>query len=143
MAWRSPPGTHPRKNRSCWSGKRRREGSIGSSSPIRCPRQLVCRSRSRSARPLWGPSSSTPSGTALSTNPTWVGTEEEKLAAYVSAIREIGPEHVVISSDLGQSMNPIHTDGLAVFLAKLRKAGFSQEEVDQMSKANPAWLLGL
>ncbi len=82
-------------------------------------------------------------GTALATNRTWVGTEEEKLAAYVSAIREIGPEHVVISSDLGQSMNPIHTDGLAVFLAKLRKAGFSQEEVDQMSKANPAWLLGL
>ncbi len=84
-----------------------------------------------------------PVGTALASNPTWSGSDEEKLAAYVNAIREVGPEHVVISSDLGQSMNPIHTDGLAVFLAKLLRAGFSQEEVDRMSKANPAWLLGL
>ncbi len=84
-----------------------------------------------------------PVGAALASNPTWSGSEEEKLGAYVTAIREIGPENVVISSDLGQSMNPLHTDGLAVFLAKLRKAGFSQQEVDRMSKVNPSWLLGL
>ena len=84
-----------------------------------------------------------PVGTALSSNPTWPGTAEEKLEAYVEAIREVGPEHVVISSDLGQSMNPIHTDGLAVFLAKLLQAGFSPEEVDLMSKVNPGRLLGL
>ena len=84
-----------------------------------------------------------PVGTALDSNPTWTVSGEEKLEAYVHAIREVGPEHVVISSDLGQSMNPIHTDGLAVFLARLLKAGFSQEAVDRMSKSNPAWLLGL
>ena len=49
----------------------------------------------------------------------------------------------MISSDLGQSMNPIHTDGLAVFLAKLMKAGFTQDEIDRMARTNPAWLLGL
>ncbi len=84
-----------------------------------------------------------PVGTALASNPQWDGTDEEKLQAYVDAIREIGPESVVISSDLGQSMNPIHTDGLAVFLAKLLRAGFSQDEVDRMARTNPAWLLGL
>lgn len=84
-----------------------------------------------------------PVGTALASNPTWSGSDDEKLAAYVDAIRRVGPENVVISSDLGQSMNPIHTDGLAVFLAKLRNSGFSQAEVDRMSKVNPAWLLGL
>ena len=84
-----------------------------------------------------------PVGTALGANPTWEGTSEEKLRAYVEAIRAVGPEHVVISSDLGQSMNPIHTDGLAVFLAQLLQAGFSRGEVDQMSKSNPARLLGL
>ena len=84
-----------------------------------------------------------PVGTALASNPTWEGSDEEKLEAYTRAIRAIGPDHVVITSDLGQSMNPIHTDGLAVFLAKLLRAGFTQAEVDRMSKANPAWLLGL
>ena len=84
-----------------------------------------------------------PVGNALGSNPTWDGTSEEKLRAYVEAIRAVGPEHVVISSDLGQSMNPVHTDGLAVFLAQLLQAGFSRGEVDQMSKLNPARLLGL
>lgn len=84
-----------------------------------------------------------PVGTALAANPTWEGTSEEKLRAYVQAIRAVGPEHVVISSDLGQSMNPIHTDGLGVFLAQLLQAGFTRGEVDQMSKLNPARLLGL
>ena len=84
-----------------------------------------------------------PVGTALESNPQWEGTDDEKLRIYVEAIREVGPENVVISSDLGQSMNPIHTDGLAVFIARLMKAGFSQGDVDQMARANPAWLLGL
>ena len=84
-----------------------------------------------------------PVGTALGSNPTWGGTSAEKLRTYAEAIRAVGPEHVVISSDLGQSMNPIHTDGLAVFLAQLLQAGFTRGEVDQMSKLNPARLLGL
>ena len=84
-----------------------------------------------------------PVGTALESNPQWEASGEDKFRAYVEAIREIGPASVVISSDLGQSMNPIHTDGLAVFLAKLLNAGFSQEDVDRMSRSNPARLLGL
>ena len=84
-----------------------------------------------------------PVGTSLASNPTWEGSFEEKLGAYVEAIREIGPAHVVISSDLGQSMNPLHTDGLAVFLAHLARAGFSQDEIRIMTRSNPARLLGL
>lgn len=84
-----------------------------------------------------------PVGTALASNSQWKGSAEEKFAAYVEAIREIGHEHVVISSDLGQSMNPIHTDGLSNFLGRLLEAGFSQPEIDRMSKTNPSWLLGL
>lgn len=91
----------------------------------------------------WGAMLEYPVGTALASNPQWTGTDDEKLKAYVGAIREIGPESVVISSDLGQSMNPIHTDGLAVFLAKLMKAGFTQDEIDRMARTNPARLLGL
>lgn len=82
-----------------------------------------------------------PVGTALASNPQWQGSAEEKFRQYVHAIREVGPAHVVISSDLGQSMNPLHTDGLAVFLAQLLAAGFSKEEIDLMARENPArWL---
>ena len=84
-----------------------------------------------------------PVGNALPSFPDWDASGDERFDAYVKAIREIGPQHVVISSDLGQSMNPIHTDGLAVFLAKLKQAGFAEEEIDRMTKDNPAWLLGL
>ena len=84
-----------------------------------------------------------PVGALLDTNPTWDTPESEKFEAYVSAIRAVGPENVVISSDLGQSMNPLHTDGLAVMLARLAKAGFGPAEVDLMARSNPAALLGL
>ena len=84
-----------------------------------------------------------PVGTALASSVDWKALEDEKFQAYVAAIRDVGPAHVVITSDLGQSMNPIHTDGLGVFLGKLKGAGFSQEDLDRMTKDNPAWLLGL
>jgi len=62
---------------------------------------------------------------------------------YARAIREIGAEHCVLSSDLGQAGNPLHPDGLAAFFKGLRSQGFSVKEIEQMAKANPAKLLGL
>jgi len=62
---------------------------------------------------------------------------------YPAAIRAVGPEHVIVASDLGQPSNPLHPDGLAQFIAKLAAAGFSKAELDQMTKTNPAKALGL
>jgi hypothetical protein len=45
--------------------------------------------------------------------------------------------------DLGQAGNPLHPDGLAAFFAGMRKEGFSQGEIDLMSKTNPAKVLGM
>jgi len=42
-----------------------------------------------------------------------------------------------------QAGNPLHTDGLVAFFAALRSQGFSESEINQMSKINPAKLLGL
>jgi len=64
-------------------------------------------------------------------------------AAYVKAIREVGPASCILSSDLGQPTNPLHPDGLAAFFETLRKEGFSQADIDLMSKTNPARALGL
>ena len=62
---------------------------------------------------------------------------------YARAIRALGPEHCILSSDLGQAGNPLHPDGLLAFFAALRGEGFSVSEIERMAKVNPARLLGL
>jgi len=62
---------------------------------------------------------------------------------YVNVIRSVGADHVILSSDLGQAINPVHTDGWKLFLDILRKAGITDKELDAMDKTNPAALLGL
>jgi hypothetical protein len=62
---------------------------------------------------------------------------------YARAMREVGFEHCVLSSDFGQGGNPLHTDGLLQVFAGLRAAGLSVAEIEQMAKRNPARLLGL
>lgn len=63
--------------------------------------------------------------------------------AYARTIRAVGPEHVIISSDLGQAGNVAHPDGLVTYFKMLRSNGFSDAEIDRMSKVNPARFLGL
>ena len=62
---------------------------------------------------------------------------------YAAAIRAVGPEHCILSSDLGQAGNPLHPDGLEAFFRGLREQNFTVAEIDRMSKTNPAKLLGL
>jgi uncharacterized protein (DUF1684 family) len=60
-----------------------------------------------------------------------------------SAIRTVGPENCILSSDLGQAGAPLHPDGLETFFRELRQRGFSAAEIDVMAKKNPAEALGL
>jgi hypothetical protein len=69
--------------------------------------------------------------------------KEFEIADYVKAIRAVGPEHCILSSDLGQAANPLHPDGLTAFFQALRAAGISQAEIDLMAKTNPARAIGL
>lgn len=62
---------------------------------------------------------------------------------YSGAIRALGAEHFLISSDLGQAGNPDHATGLTAFIRALRGAGVSDAEIDLMARSNPARLLGL
>ena len=73
----------------------------------------------------------------------WVkpGSNDAKNSAQ--AIRQVGPEFCVLSSDLGQAANPLHPDGLLAFYQYLHSQGFSENEIDRMAKVNPAKLLGL
>ena len=65
------------------------------------------------------------------------------MSDYAKAIRAVGAQSCVLSSDLGQPGRPLHPDGLAQFFLALRKERISQADVDLMSKTNPARALGL
>ena len=65
------------------------------------------------------------------------------IETLVSFIRAVGTANVILSSDLGQELNPIHTDGMISFIHILKGQGFTMEEIGQMIKINPAKFLGL
>jgi hypothetical protein len=73
----------------------------------------------------------------------WVRPGTPAVAESVKAIREVGPQFCILSSDLGQAANPLHPAGLQAFFDDLKKQGITDAEIAVMSRANPAKLLGL
>jgi hypothetical protein len=77
--------------------------------------------------------------------------QPETIEEHVEVIRELGPEHAIVSSDRGQgrgpeghdSTAPTHLEGLAGAAEVLRSHGFTDAELTMMFKENPARLLGL
>ena len=65
------------------------------------------------------------------------------MSVVAKAIQTVGAQHFLISSDLGQANNPVHTEGLRSFSAGLRAEGLSEREIKTMLCDNPARLLGL
>ncbi|MBT2187351.1 DUF6282 family protein [Sphingobium nicotianae] len=60
----------------------------------------------------------------------------------IKMIRAVGPAHVFVSSDAGlPGYN--HPDALVLAIRELRKAGFTDADLDLMFRKNPAWLIGL
>ena len=58
------------------------------------------------------------------------------------AISATGPEHNVLSTDLGQVTNPPVEDGLALMADRLLEAGFSEQDVRTMAVVNTRELAG-
>lgn len=59
------------------------------------------------------------------------------------AAKELGANSIAISSDLGQSGNMTHPDGIEAAVAAMKHEGISDADIDQMLRKNPARLLGL
>jgi hypothetical protein len=57
--------------------------------------------------------------------------------AVLHSIREVDPERCVLSTDLGQPINPPVAEGFAMFADKLLESGFSAGEVRTMAVTNP------
>ncbi|HEY2841363.1 MAG TPA: DUF6282 family protein, partial [Pirellulales bacterium] len=56
-------------------------------------------------------------------------------------IRAVGVERCLISTDLGQTINPGVAEGFAMFAQRLLEAGFRKNEIHRMAVANPAALV--
>lgn len=59
------------------------------------------------------------------------------------AIQRVGAKRCVMSSDFGQMHNPLPIEGMRMFVQHMLKCGITHDEIDIMTKYNPAMLLGL
>ena len=57
--------------------------------------------------------------------------------AAFAAIRKVGSERCVISTDLGQTINPPVAEGFAMFAQQLLDGGFTVDQIRRMAVTNP------
>ena len=69
--------------------------------------------------------------------------KEFGIGDYAAAIRRIGPARCILSSDLGQTVNPVHPEGLLQFFQGLLGEGLTRAEIHRMATHNPSDLLDL
>jgi uncharacterized protein DUF6282 len=61
---------------------------------------------------------------------------------WLEHTRAVGPQHSLLSSDLGQPENPPVEDGLALLADRLLQAGFAADEIRTMAVDNSRRLVG-
>lgn len=61
----------------------------------------------------------------------------------VESIKAVGAEHCVISSDAVFAWNPTAPQMMRMFIAALTERGIQKDEIDWMTKHNPADILGI
>lgn len=63
-----------------------------------------------------------------------------KISDLIEQVRDIGAEHMILSTDLGQNINPEPVKMFEEYVAKLLDAGITKEEMHKMIVSNPAYL---
>lgn len=63
--------------------------------------------------------------------------------SVAEAVKEIGADHLVLSTDLGQQGMMTPPDGVENQIAAVKAAGVSDADIDKMMRKNPAKLLGI
>ena len=59
------------------------------------------------------------------------------------AVRAIGPEHCILSTDFGQITNPPPVEGMRMYIEAMLGFGITEDEIITMINTNPAKALGL
>jgi hypothetical protein len=73
----------------------------------------------------------------------YAGKGRRTLAEFAKLMKALGPEHCIMSSDLGNAVNPVHPAGLKSYIAGMLQQGITEQEIDMMLRRNPARLIGL
>jgi hypothetical protein len=68
---------------------------------------------------------------------------EQKPDELADWIQELGGERLILSSDLGQASAAPHPEGMRMLISALLDVGADYDQLELMTKANPAHLLGL
>ena len=66
---------------------------------------------------------------------------EVKVQETVLAIREVGAKNFVLATDLGQTGNPTHADGMQMFVSELMAQGITRDEIVLMGRETTGALL--
>jgi len=61
----------------------------------------------------------------------------------VDAIKFVGAKHCILSSDMGQPINPLPAEGFRMFIKTMLHLGISESDINTMIRENPAKLLDL
>lgn len=76
----------------------------------------------------------------IATMPTSDRVDPQRIA---DAIRAVGPEHCIMSTDFGQIYNPPPVEGMRMYVETMLRCGIKEEEIVTMVRKNPARALGL
>ena len=72
---------------------------------------------------------------------TTMHTGKATWAGVIEAIRAVGPERCLLSTDLGQTINPPVAEGFALFAQTLLDGGFTVKDIQRMAVTNSAALV--
>ena len=59
------------------------------------------------------------------------------------AIKQVGAQHFVMGTDLGQTGNPGHVDGMKAMVGGLKANGLADQQIKMVARDNAAAMLGL
>jgi len=60
-----------------------------------------------------------------------------------NAVKEVGAQNVLMGTDLGQTGNPGHVDGMKAMVAGLKANGITEQQIKMVARDNAAAMLGL
>lgn len=61
----------------------------------------------------------------------------------VEAVRAVGVQNCILSTDFGQAVNPFPAEGMRMMIGTMLRVGMTKEEMEFLVKRNPAKLLDL
>ncbi|MCH8826014.1 MAG: hypothetical protein IIB16_03575 [Chloroflexi bacterium] len=77
--------------------------------------------------------------TFLACMPLW---QRYTVKELMDAVRWLGLDHCIVTTDFGQWMNPPPAEGMRMAIASLMQQGMSPDEITKLVKTNPARILG-